>query len=578
MTLLDRRRILLGDYSGGTPPDNVTDPPIDIVVPPPPIPVDPPDPVDPPIVRTNHGQQVSFEVHARNAARKDTHGKVVTAVSSDITKLTVDKIEQNLVFVTLLDEDAIVNVTGTADGVAYPTVIVTGPSTALLPFDKIIASFDADNFTDNGSKILTLVDGSGNGNHLAQPVDASRLALTAVATVSGKQVLQFTGQSYFIDPLVGVTMPPRDDISFITICKPTAAIQKVAIQVGTDGAAKGLGLSPDTNGGFFGALINGVSWEETTIAVDAATRHLYIANRNGTVTRFYRNGKPLFPIGSSPIGTPYTKLGIPGNDHIMSGDWRLGKLANALTEQEIVNATKYLAAIEGATDESVDPSTIYPADDDFSVGATIDTVGNRRAGAQGWTALNAGGSLTNAQTGGILSYTLPQAASDIYRGHTQPDPNVASDTIFTYVSVQITPADIAAQNGHHAGIALFLPATLRMLAFVVGFEGGVRHIGMLRNFGYTASGNNDGYQNGLNTTGFSAGDWNEVWTLHLAWNRSWVSAWYQIGNAKLASLGSAQSNEFGASGRPTLFGLVTSSGNAAGGDTIARFSNLKRNL
>src|SRR5678810_1479721 len=126
MTLTDRR--FIHRHHAGSQQDNVVVPPIDITVPPPPVVVDPPDPVDPPVVRGNHGQQVSAAAHARNAARQELHGKIVVPVSADPSKVRIDKVEGTQIFMTVLDEDAIIEVSASIDGIDAPTMLVTGPT------------------------------------------------------------------------------------------------------------------------------------------------------------------------------------------------------------------------------------------------------------------------------------------------------------------------------------------------------------------------------------------------------------------------------------------------------------------
>jgi hypothetical protein len=437
---------------------------------------------------------------------------------------------------------------------------------------KTLGDWKADNFTDNGAKILTLTDSSTHANNLAQATDASRVPLSAVATVSGKQVLQFTGaESYFLDPLVGGTMPPRDDVALITVMRPNNSIQKVGLQVGTDASAKGFGLSPQTNGSAFGALINGIAWSDSELATDNTNRRLYIANRNGGVLRYYRDGKPLFPADMSAVGAGYTRIGLPGNDHQGGGDWRRSILANALTESEIFQ----LAGLEGTTNSGVDPTTAYNEDDDFTYGAAIDTTGARRTSSIPWSAFNAGGSLANAVASGKLRLTLPQASSDIYRGFTQPDPHTDATT-YSYWVVKLIPYQVAA-NGNKVAVACMDTVGQRMLSASLGMNGsGVRQIAIERHYSINGGGDFDGNQNGIVVTGFTSTDFTKEWTFHLAWNKTVLNMWYQIDGGAYQALGVVSTGFFNSGLRANKIGVLVSSGNAAGGDTIADINDFKR--
>src|SRR5678815_4491413 len=113
MILTDRLSFDL--YQAGSGEDNVVVSPIYVTVPPPPVPVDPPDPVDPPVVRGNYGEQRSAYVHARNAARQELHGKTVVPTSADPSKVRIDKVEGTQIFLTVLDESAIITIDATVD-------------------------------------------------------------------------------------------------------------------------------------------------------------------------------------------------------------------------------------------------------------------------------------------------------------------------------------------------------------------------------------------------------------------------------------------------------------------------------
>jgi hypothetical protein len=440
---------------------------------------------------------------------------------------------------------------------------------------KTLGDWKADNFTDNGAKILTLTDASTHANHLAQATDASRLTLAHVATVSGKQVLQFTGgESYFLDPLIAGTMPPRDDIALITICRPDNSIQKVCLQVGTDGSVKGFGLSPQTSGNFFGALINGITWSDSEVAKDNVNRHFFLCNRNGNVLRYYRNGRPLFPIDTQNAGAGYTRVAIPGTDHMMPGDWRRSILANSLTETEIWQLATALAASEGTTDSGIDPTTVQNQDDDFTFGASIDTTGARRTSSIPWSSFNAGGSLANAVSSGKVRLTLPQASSDIYRGFTQPDPNTDATT-YTYWVAKLIPTQVAA-NGNKVAVACMDTVGQRMLSMSLGMVSGVRQIALERHYSIFGGGDFDGNQSGAVITGFTSTDFTKEWTFHLAWNKTILNCWFQIDGGAMQALGAVSTGFFNSGLRANKIGILVSSGNAAGGDTIGDITDFKR--
>jgi hypothetical protein len=439
---------------------------------------------------------------------------------------------------------------------------------------KVLGDWDASHYTDNGAKVLSLVDQSGRGNDLTQATDGSRLPLSAIATVSGKQVFQFTGgENYTLDPLNSGTMPPRDDICLITIARPNNVDQRVCLQVGTDGSSKGIGLAVQW-GGFTGALINGVISFSSEFPKDNANRHVFLLNRSGTVLRQYADGRAQWPINGNTVGTPYTNVAIPGSDHIMPGDWRRSILANALTETEIFQLAAALATQEGATDNSLDPAAVYNQDDDFGTGATIDTTGGRRASSIPWTALNAGGSLTNAQSGGAMTLTLPQASSDIYRGFHQPDPNT-DDTTYTYWIVKGVPSTVDA-DGNKMAVACIQLANQRMLSMSLGQVSGVRQIAIERHASILGGGDFDGYQQSAQVTGFSSDDFTKEWTFHISWNKTVLNCWYQIDGGQMQFLGAVSTGFFNNGLRADKIGLLVSSGNAAGGDTVGRFTDFKR--
>lgn len=458
---------------------------------------------------------------------------------------------------------------GTAGGGAgvYPSVIST----------KVVGWWDAGHTTDDGTNVLTLVDQSPVGNNLAQATSGNRVALANVATVSSKTVFQVASgtKSYFLDPLTAGSMPSITDVALAAICKPDATTQKVAMQIGTDASSKGIGLAPNTSGSKFGALVNNVAWADSEDAVDTTTRHFYLCVRSGSVLRFYRNGKPLFPINGDTPGTGYTKVSAMGADHNFLGDWRAGGLLTALTDAEVSELATWCATNESTANDT--PASTFHEDDDFATGSSIDTGGTRAGSAIAWTAFNSGGSITNAQSGGTCSMTLPQSSSDIYRGWTQPDPNTDTTT-YTWVSAKIIPANITTQNGHHAALALMDTVGGRMLAIVVGYESSARHIGIARHYAIASGGDFDGYQNSANQTGFTSGDWDAEWTLHMAWNKTDLNCWYQIGAAAPVFLGDVSTSFFNSGLRGNKVGLLVSSGNASGGNTVADWTDFKRHI
>ena len=69
-----------------------------------------------------------------------------------------------------------------------------------------------------------------------------------------------------------------------------------------------------------------------------------------------------------------------------------------------------------------------------------------------------------------------------------------------------------------------------------------------------------------------------MWTLHIAWNKATLNCWFQIGTGALTYLGAVSTGFFNSGLRANKVGLLVSSSNASGGDTVADFADFKRHF
>lgn len=88
----------------------------------------------------------------------------------------------------------------------------------------------------------------------------------------------------------------------------------------------------------------------------------------------------------------------------------------------VTNVTTVASIVGGGLNLDAAPASPNAADDEFSVGSSIDTAGTRFSGATAWTARAANVAVTNALTSGELVLTRAQTTSTVYEGYTQPMP------------------------------------------------------------------------------------------------------------------------------------------------------------
>lgn len=435
---------------------------------------------------------------------------------------------------------------------------------------KFAGMWDADHVTVAGGNTTVLLDQSGHGNNLPAGTGGTLVPVAAPTTVAGKLVLQPVGTSNFrLGSFPG--LPADNDICLISVGRPDGNGGDIAIQVDDPAGNIGIGvaLSNIVSGvDRFGAYLADFEFDlNANEAVDHSNRHLYIVQRNGTVLRLYRDGAPMLPIFSTVPHAGSTRVSVLGSSHLLSGDWRSSILSTSLTKKELEDLVAAICSAEGIT--SLNPAAIYNEDDNFGVGATIDTTGARRGSAVPWTARDLG-SVTNAQAGGTLSLTLPQEATTIFRGYTQP----FSGSGVRIYRAKIVPANLGTVNGHHAAIMIFDDvADHRVTTLEVGYDSatGNRHVGTRSYF--LGSPWSEAAWMQYYVGGFTSGDWSQEWTLWIASQGSSTTTymWYQIGSGPLQML--TDRNWFST---PSLVGIGVTSQNAGGGNTVADFTDFAR--
>jgi len=433
---------------------------------------------------------------------------------------------------------------------------------------KMAGYWDADHVSVGGGNTTVLLDQSGRGNNLPAIV-----AAPAPVVVGGKNVIQGTGtEHYDLDPLS--LIPSHDAICMISVAKPAGTGGDRFISE-FSGGGKTFALSAEaSSSGKWGIFAGAGAWFIANQAADAAARHIYIAQIEGTLIRGWRDGAPKTLLSLvAPTMVNGSRASVFANSHIFSGDWRLTIIAQALTKAELEALIAVIAVNEGIT--SLLPAASFNADDDFSVGAAIDTAGTRRAGATAWTAFNLG-AVTNAQAGGTLSLTLPQESNFTARGYSQP---VTNGVVQVY-RCKIVPANIGATDKHHAGMYLIQTTGNRAFSVEVGYDSanGNRQI-RVKAWGDTNLTTWFSFGD-VPVGGFSAADWNQEWTIWAMWDDNNVTFWYQVGSGALQFLynGDWSSWMAGSGGTtyPQVIMLGVSSQNAAGGNTVADFTDFAR--
>ena len=350
----DRRHIRRA-IGGGF--DNVIDPPIEITPPP----VDPPDPPDPPVVRGSNGQQRSAYVHARNAARQETHGHKVTVTSADPTKVRIDEIDGNLVLFTVLDGSVVTNLIGDVDGIAIPTVYATGPGTPIIlePAGLVSAWYSDVGVTTSGSEVTGVADQVNSNNLIKNGATGPTLVANAInglpafhPSATSAQTLkaaisQLNGKTAY--SLVFVRTPYND----------TTNVQRVWMSL-EDGVGPALGLGQGSTNDFrVGGLWNATFQTMLGVYRGNSVTNLFdiiVLTRNGATVTCYKNGAPIgtFAAGSaSAIPNPVAYLGGDRAGNPGGGYWAAGRVydhalsaADVLTVSQILG-TKYNIPVQG---------------------------------------------------------------------------------------------------------------------------------------------------------------------------------------------------------------------------------------
>lgn len=116
-------------------------------------------------------------------------------------------------------------------------------------------------------------------------------------------------------------------------------------------------------------------------------------------------------------------------------------------------------------------STAFAANDNFTAAAVLDTAGNRFSGATPWSGRLAT-TITNAQANAVLSLTLPQTASTVWQGYTQPLPASGNCIYRTMAHWDGHPTH---QDLHSIGVVVEkgTGAARKTLIFVFGFNAAV---------------------------------------------------------------------------------------------------------
>lgn len=322
MTLLDRRHLYRGI---GSTFDNVIVPPI--VIDPPP--VTPPDPNPPPVVRGNYGQQRSAYVHALNAARQETHGHPVNIISADPTKVRIDAILGNIVLFTVLDESAVINLTGDVGGVAVPTIKATGLTTpAEVPLTGMVGRWTPDNVVLSGSEVISITDSgaNSNGNTLTKTGATGPTLVTNVLN-GFNGIRHATSQSLQKINAVGLS---GSDITIVVVHSPYPSTTAGSMTMYDFNNGKiHLNVGNGQNGDYrIGGPYNNV-WPGTNAVWRGNsvvnTFDIVVVTRTGGNETFYKNGATaLTPVTNRADGIGTSSTITAGGDFVGnfgSGTW-----------------------------------------------------------------------------------------------------------------------------------------------------------------------------------------------------------------------------------------------------------------